>query len=228
MMREATVLILEGRSTWLKAAKAALIQEGLHVHTISTGAGALEWLEDNHADLLIYDAFSMRSIGVRTCRRIRTAFPELSIIHCRSPKQSPVVNGVADIYLVQPFTARKLLNRIKRLLLPADDLKEEKVKAGDITYYLSKRSVEVAGRSQSKLTPMLAALFQQFLRYPIEVISRVQLMEKVWQTKYVGDTRTLDVHIRWLREIIEEDPAKPILLKTVRGVGYIFAIPDQD
>jgi DNA-binding response OmpR family regulator len=197
------------------------------VRTISTGARALEWLEENHADLVIYDASSMRTIGVRTCRRIRRAFPELPIIHCRSPKQSPVVNGVADIYLVQPFTARKLLNRIKRLLLPVDDLKEEKVRVGDLTFYLSKRSVEMTGRTESRLTPMLAALLKQFLSHPNEVISRLQLMEEVWQTKYVGDTRTLDVHVRWLREIIEEDPAKPILIKTVRGLGYLFAIPDQ-
>ena len=225
-MREATLLLLEGRSTGLKAVKAALIREGLQVYTSSTGAGALEWLKENHADLVIYDAASMRSIGVRTCRRIRSAFPELSIIHCRSQKQSPDVNGVADIYLVHPFTARKLLNRIKRLL-PADDLKEEKVRVGDLTFYLSKRSVEMAGRGESRLTPKLATMLMQFLSHPNEVISRLQLMEEVWQTKYVGDTRTLDVHIRWLREIIEEDPAKPILLKTVRGVGYIFAIPDQ-
>ena len=225
-MREATVLLLEGRSTGLKAVKAALIREGLHIHTCSTGAGALEWLKENHADLVIYDASSMRSIGVRTCRRIRSAFPELSIIHCRSPKQSPDVNGVADIYLVHPFTGRKLLNRIKRLL-PADDLKEEKVTAGDLTFYLSKRSVEIAGRGESRLTPKLATMLLQFLSHPNEVVSRLQLMEEVWQTKYLGDTRTLDVHVRWLREIIEEDPANPILLRTVRGVGYIFAIPDQ-
>lgn len=226
-MREATVLLLEGRSTSPTPIRAALVREGIDVSSISTGTGALDWLKENHADLLVYDASSMRSIGVRTCRRIRAAHPDLSIIHCRSQSQSSDVNGVADIFLVQPFTARKLMNRVKRLL-PADDLKEEIIRAGNLTFYRTKRSVEVSGRGESKLTPKLAAMLTKFLSHPNEVISRRQLMEDIWQTQYVGDTRTLDVHVRWLREFIELEPAKPVILKTVRGVGYIFAVPSPE
>jgi DNA-binding response OmpR family regulator len=225
-MQEATVLLLEGRSAGSKSLGPALGAEGLTVQLEHTGSSAVDWLEDNTADLVIYEASSMRSIGVRTCRRIRSASPVTPIIHCRSRYQSSTRNVEADIYLVQPFTSRKLLNRIKRLL-PADDLKEEIVRAGNLTYYVSKRSVDVAGQGESRLTPKLACLLEHFLNHSNEVVSRLQLMENVWNTDYVGDTRTLDVHVRWMREIIEIDPAAPVLLKTVRGMGYIFAIPEK-
>jgi DNA-binding response OmpR family regulator len=74
------------------------------------------------------------------------------------------------------------------------------------------------------LTPKQAQLLEEFVRYPNQVVSRRQLMQNVWRTDYIGDTRTLDVHIRWVREIIEEDPAQPKLLRTVRGKGYIFTM----
>ena len=130
----------------------------------------------------------------------------------------------ADVYLEHPYTARKLLNRV-RALLPADDINGEVVRCGPITLYLSKPSVEVPGKSECRLTPKLANLLEEFVRHPNEIISRRQLMQNVWNTDYIGDTRTLDVHIRWMREIIEVDPAKPELLKTVRGKGYVFCIP---
>ncbi len=121
MILEVTVLLLEGRSAGSKSLGPALGAEGLTVQLEHTGSSAVDWLEDNNADLVIYEASSMRSIGVRTCRRIRSALPDTPIIHCRSRDQSSTRNVEAEIYLVQPFTSRILLNRIKRLL-PADDL----------------------------------------------------------------------------------------------------------
>ena len=217
---------MEGRSAGSKSLGPALEAEGLRVRLEHTGSSAVDWLKTSTADLVIYEASSMRSIGVRTCRRIHSTSPNTPIIHCRSREQSTTSNIDADIFLVRPFTSRKLINRIKRLL-PADDLKEEIVRAGNLTYYVLKRSVDVTGQGESRLTPKLACLLEQFLRDPNEVISRRRLMEKVWDTDYVGDTRTLDVHVRWMLEIIERDPADPKLLKTVRGVGYIFAIPER-
>ena len=113
-------------------------------------------------------------------------------------------------------------------MLPVDDLKEEIVRAGRITFYPSKRSVDVAGRGEKKLTPKLAHLLDEFLRHPNEVLERDYLMLHVWKTNYFGDTRTLDVHMRWLREIIEGNPAKPVIVRTVRSIGYIFAIPPEN
>jgi two-component system phosphate regulon response regulator PhoB len=78
------------------------------------------------------------------------------------------------------------------------------------------------------LTPKLAQLLEEFIRHPNELVTRRQLMLNVWKTEYIGDTRTLDVHIRWVREQIEENPTKPQLLRTIRGKGYIFIMPSAE
>ncbi|KAA3661274.1 MAG: DNA-binding response regulator [Chloroflexi bacterium] len=145
----------------------------------------------------------------------------MPIIHIRTEGWPEEQEAEADVYLERPFTPRKLFNRIKALL-PPDYGKEEIVRCGDLTYYRTKRSVEVVGKGESRLTPKLALLLEEFVRHPNEIITRRQLMQNVWQTDYVGDTRTLDVHIRWIRELIEQDPAYPRRLQTVRGRGYIF------
>lgn len=206
--------------------EAALKKADLIVFTVYSASKALAWVENHNPDLVVVNATNMRSSGIRTSRRLRISVGDIPIIHCRKEKQPLDDSACADIYLVQPFTARKLLNRI-RALLPADDLTEEVVRAGDITFYISKRSIDVSGRGEKKLTPKLAELMLAFLSHQNEVLSRQQLMEDVWETNYFGDTRTLDVHIRWVREVIEENPAKPKLIKTVRGVGYIFNIPSK-
>lgn len=223
-MRAATVLLVESKGSGSGSFAPALLKADFEVIVATTGSEALAWSNTNHPDLVVVDASSMRSSGVRTCRRLRKKLGDTPIIHCRKEGQLEDRSAEADVYLAQPFTSRKLLNRI-RILLPADDRREEIVRVGNLTFFVSKRSVELAGQGESRLTPKLAALLTEFLCHPNEVISRHHLMETVWETDYFGDTRTLDVHIRWMREIIEENPAKPEFLKTVRGVGYIFSIP---
>lgn len=141
-----------------------------------------------------------------------------------SEGQDEDISAEADVYLQLPFTPRKLLNRVKALL-PADEMNEEVVRYGCVVLYRSKRSVEVNGQGENQLTPKLASLLEEFIRHPNQLVTRKQLMQQVWKTDYVGDTRTLDVHIRWMRELIEENPARPLLLKTVRGRGYILKMP---
>lgn len=223
-MTEASVLFVEGRRAGNESLVSALIKEGLQVQVVHTGSEALDLIQEKEPDLVVFDSSSMRSSGIRSIRRLRRLLPHTPIIHCQSLIQSEDRLTGADVYLVRPFTARKLVNRIKALL-PADDLKVEIVRAGHLTFYPSKRSVDVAGRGERRLTPKLASLLEEFLRHPEEVLSRNQLMQTVWHTSYFGDTRTLDVHIRWVREIIEANPARPSMLKTVRGVGYIFSLP---
>jgi DNA-binding response OmpR family regulator len=220
-MQAATILLIEGRGAGNGSLRAALVRKGAKVQAVNSGEGAVAWVAANAADLIIVDAASLRTTAVRICRRLRQTRPDTPIIHCRAPEQADVAAAQADVYLVQPFTSRKLLNRI-RVLLPADDLKEEIVRAGQLTFYVSKRSVDVGGQGERRLTPKLACLLQTFLLHPGQILAREKLMHEVWQTSYLGDTRTLDVHIRWIREIIEENAARPQLLRTVRGVGYIF------
>lgn len=222
-MQEAVILLVEGKSAGNGTFAPALEKAGYCIKVVHTGTKALTWSKENQPNLVVFDASSMRSSGTRSCRRLRRALGDTPIIHSRASGESEDRSAEADVYLEQPFTPRKLLNRV-RALLPADHLKEEIVRYGQITLYLSKRSVDVAGRGERRLTPKLAQLLEEFIRHPNKVLSRRQLMRNVWKTDYIGDTRTLDVHIRWMRETIEENPAQPQLLRTVRGEGYIFGI----
>ena len=205
----------------------AIAKVELTVAIVTSGSGAMRWIEDERPALIVFDASTMRSSGVRTCRRLKKALTDTPLIHCRAAGQDEDRSAEADIYLEKPFTGRKLLNRIWTLL-PADDLDEEIVRMGSLTFYCTKRSVDVKGQGESRLTPKMSSLLEEFLRHPNQIIERQTLMKNVWKTSYFGDTRTLDVHIRWLREIIEIDPANPRLLRTIRGVGYILSFPGEE
>jgi len=226
-MRGVNLLLVESKSAGSQSLAPSLIKADLQVKIAYTGSEALSMISEDRPDLVVVDATNMRSNGVRTCRRLRKELGDSPIIHCRNQNQNDDRTAGADVYLVQPFTARKLLNRV-RILIPADDLNEEIVRAGPITLFTAKRSVEIVGQGEKRLTPKLATLLKEFLLHPNEVIGRHHLMKEVWDTDYFGDTRTLDVHIRWLREIIEKNPAKPQLLRTIRGIGYIFSIPAEN
>jgi DNA-binding response OmpR family regulator len=222
-MPEAVILLVEGRGAGSHSLAPALRKAGYQVEVVHTGAAALKLIANNQPDLVVFDASTMRSSGTRTCGRLRRVLADKPIIHSRAIGMVEDRAAMADVYLLKPFTPRKLLNRV-RVLLPADDQKEEIVRCGSLTFYRSKRSVEVAGKGERRLTPKLARLLEEFVRHPNEVVSRRQLMRNVWNTDYVGDTRTLDVHVRWIRESIEDNPARPRLLRTVRGHGYIFSV----
>ncbi|MCB8921815.1 MAG: response regulator transcription factor [Ardenticatenaceae bacterium] len=231
-MQETAILLVEGKQAGTASLAFALEKAGYQFRAVNTGSSAFQWIEEHGIpNLVIFDSSAMRSSGTRTCRRLRRIVNDSPIIHCRAAGVPEDGQAEADIYLEHPFTARKLLNRV-RALLPADAKKEEIIRCGHLTIYCSKRSVEVGSRGEQRLTPKLLQLLVEFIRHPEVVIDRRQLMQNVWKTDYIGDTRTLDVHIRWVRECIEEDPAKPKLLRTVRGKGYIFRpsllIPDDE
>ena len=220
-MREAKILLVEGRGAGTQSWAPWIIKEGLEVRVVNTGRSALSVSAEFQPHLVIFDGASMRSTGVRSCRRLRQQLSETPILLTLGAGDPQDPAAEADIYLSMPFTARKLLNRV-RALLPADEAEEQIVRCGKLTLFLGKRSVDVAGEGEQRLTPKQARLLEEFMRHPNVVVSRLQLMQNVWETEYVGDTRTLDVHIRWVREIIEEEPGKPQLLQTVRGKGYIY------
>ena len=225
-MSEAIILLVEGKHSTPQSLKSALQKVKYRVEVCHDGKAAMDFIALHKPDLVVFNAASMRSSGSRTCRRLRKALGETPIIHIRNENEPEELEAEADIYLEHPFTPRKLMNRI-RTLLPADEATEEVVRYGDVKFFPAKPAVDVAGRGEERLTPKLAQLLQEFLRYPNELVTRVQLMRHVWKTDYVGDTRTLDVHIRWVREALEVDPAKPQLLLTVRGKGYVLVVPPK-
>lgn len=223
IMSNVKVLLVEGKRANGSSVENVLKKLDCHLTLARTGQEAVKLANRDDYQIIIFNASTMRSNGARSCRRIRAKVDTLPMIHIRPSKQELDTSASADAYLEQPFTPRKLKNRIKALL-PADRSTEEIVRCGAITYFRNKRSVEVDGGIENRLTPKLAMLLEEFMRNYSQVVTRKQLMQKVWNTDYVGDTRTLDVHIRWVRELIEPDPARPTYLKTVRGEGYVLCI----
>ncbi|WP_420631570.1 response regulator transcription factor [Candidatus Leptofilum sp.] len=224
-MQKAVILLVEGKRAGQNTAVLALQKAGHTIKLCHTGSAAISTLKTFDPHLVIFNAASMRTNGARTCRRLKKSYKALPIIHVRAAGEPEEPEADADVYLEQPFTPRKLLNRVKDLL-PIDHSVEETIRYGHISLYLSKKSVD-AGKGEARLTPKLTLLLEQFLRHPYRLLTRRDLMQHVWNTDYIGDTRTLDVHIRWMREHIEVNPAKPQFLKTVRGKGYILAIPNN-
>lgn len=174
-------------------------------------------------DLIILNATSPKIEGRKICQVLHEKIAEIPIILILTEiKRGEDVMG-ATFILTPPFTSRKLFNRI-RSILKSDE--GETLQVGRLTLNLGTRRVN-NGSKERRLNPKELELLKVFMRSPGRVLSRRFLMKKIWKTDYVGDTRTLDVHIRWLREKIEENPSFPVYLRTVRGVGYRFNMPEE-
>ena len=221
------VLLVEGKGAGHDSLAPMIQRAGHDVAISNDGAEAVSWLSSHRPDLIVFDASTLRSNGVRVCRRLGKIAEGIPIIHSRAAGVEEDRSAGADVYLERPFSQRKLLNRVKALL-PADSTIEEIVRYGEITLFRNKRSVYVAGKGEYALTPKLASLLETLMRHPNELMTRKHLMQTVWQTDFIGDTRTLDVHIRWVRECIEVDPSNPVILRTIRAKGYLLGIPSRD
>jgi DNA-binding response OmpR family regulator len=215
-VQNACILWIEGRRAESPSFIPSVRKKGYYVDVVPTGTAALERLSGISPDLVVINAASMRTSGKRICRSLRTSIKNLPIILITSADQSAVEDTNATVVLHLPFTSRKLLNRIVRLL-PGDGNKT--LDAGPIHLDLELRRVKCKGR-EARLTPRLTQILEMLMRRHGEVEQREELFRKVWNTEYTGDTRTLDVHISWLRQAIEQDPRNPEYLKTIRGVGY--------
>ena len=211
----ATVLIIEGKHADFPSFTISLQKKGFDVRVVKSGAQAAEQLKDIAPDVLVVNAASMRSSGIRICRKLHVQDPELPIILIIDPDKE-VSDDAATLVLRHPFTILKLTNRIKPLL-PSDG--NNIIQVGAIRLDLDRKRVRCLGQN-TRLTPRLVALLETLMAHPGEVVEREELFKKVWETDYTGDTRTLDVHISWLRKAIEPDSTKPKFLRTIRGVGY--------
>lgn len=214
-MTDATILIIEGRHAEIPSFATELQKKGFTVETARSGSDAISQLETASPDLAVVNAASLRSSGVRICQSLRDKNDKLPIILILD-KDTTVAKDSADVVLHLPFTVQKLANRIKPLL-PGDG--KDVLQAGPIRLDSERRRVRCLGKN-AKLTPRLVALLKILMEHHGEVVEREHLFKEVWETDYTGDTRTLDVHISWLRRAIELDPLKPKFLKTIRGVGY--------
>ncbi|NLG73206.1 MAG: response regulator transcription factor [Chloroflexi bacterium] len=213
---KARILWIEGKRADSPSFIPILRKKGYRIETVSSGAEALKRLEDVNPELVVVNAASMRTSGRRICRSLREKMNGVPIVTISAAGESLKGDPCVNVALTLPFTARKLLNRI-RPLLPSDDDKVQRV--GPICLDMERLRVECDGK-EARLTPRVALLLKIMLDNPGEVLEREALFRKLWKTEYTGDTRTLDVHMSWLRRAIEVDPRNPRYIKTVRGVGY--------
>jgi DNA-binding response OmpR family regulator len=214
-MKTTTLLVIESRHAEIPSFAADLQKKGFDVQIAQNGSKAVARLKDVSPSLVVINAASLRSTGLRICQSIREKDPKLPIILIVENEED-VNKDAADAVLALPFTVQKLANRIKPLL-PGDG--KNVLHVGPIRLDLEKRRVRCLGKS-TKLTPRLVTLLHLLMEKHGEVVEREPLFKKAWETNYTGDTRTLDVHISWLRRAIEIDPDNPKFLKTIRGVGY--------
>jgi DNA-binding response OmpR family regulator len=201
-----------------------LERHGYTVIRAVNGKQAVGQVKEAPPALAVMDPSSLRINAARLSHMIRRAAQSVPIMWILDEGTSVSEDGVADLWLERPFTSRKLLNRVRRLL---PEPESGRLCAGDLVFDVEHRLVAKADRS-IRVTPKQAKLLELFMRHPNEVLSRRYLMKHVWNTDYLGDTRTLDVHIRWVREVIEDDASDPKYVLTVRGVGYRFVIPESD
>ena len=207
------ILWVEGRWKSNPAFVPSLMQKGFLVDRVASGKEAAERVVRKDHDIVVVDAASMRTTGARICKSLRERVNGRPIILISDPKME-VEKGfdLANVVLTLPFTQRKLINRMSPLL-PGDE--KGLIKAGPIQLDMEAKFVKANGK-KTQLTPRLLRLLKMLIDHKGEMVERNKLFKKVWRTNYTGDTRTLDVHISWLRQAIEKDPRKPVLLKTMR------------
>jgi DNA-binding response OmpR family regulator len=229
------ILVVEDDLTLLDTLEYNLVGEGYEVITAADGLTALEVAREEQPDLIVLDLMLPRLDGFEVCRVLRreTNVPIL-MLTARTDEVDRVVGLEvgADDYLTKPFSMRELLARVKALLRRVRLIREEMVGEqdvpeteqlafGDLVIDLDRREVLVRDEVQ-RLKPKEFELLVFLARHPGMALSRDLLLERVWGWDFGGGSRTVDVHVRWLREKVEADPANPERIVTVRGVGYCF------
>jgi DNA-binding response OmpR family regulator len=210
------ILLIEGKRTDHPSFAAGLTKKSYLVESVPSGAAALNQLDHVVPNLIVVDASSMRTSGKRICKALREKQPGLPLILVIDRNSDPNDDYGADIVLLLPFTMQKLINRIRHLLPIQNNCD---IKAGPIMLDVAEKRALVNGK-QVQLTPRLVVILKILMEHAGAVVERKAMFSEAWETDYTADTRSLDVHMSWLRHVIEENPRKPQFIKTVRGIGY--------
>jgi DNA-binding response OmpR family regulator len=225
-----TVLVVEDDATLAMTLRYNLERAGYTCLVAGEGARALELTRRERPSLVLLDVMLPGIDGLEVCRRIRAESTVPIIMLTAKAEEIDRVVGLevgADDYVTKPFSTRELVARVRAALRRAqmqpDDEESgiQTVRIGAITVDPARREVLRDGM-QLSLKPKEFDLLWYFVRHPGRVFTREHLLERVWGYDFAGTNRTVDVHIRWLREKIEEDPAHPRYLRTSRGAGYLF------
>ena len=220
------ILVVEDEESLSEAIAFLLSKEGFEVEIASTGPAAIEKFELNGADLILLDLMLPGLSGTEVCRQIRTksAVPIIML----TAKDSEIVKVVglelgADDYVTKPYSSRELIARIRAVLRRGEMIESNTevgiLTVGPVRLDIDRHIITVNGLPVS-LPLKEFELLEFLMRNAGRVLTRMQLIDRVWGSDYVGDTKTLDVHIKRLRAKIEKDPANPEFIQTVRGMGY--------
>ena len=219
------ILIFEDDATLLETIAYNLTNEGYDVIKAADGIKGLDTARAEKPDLVILDLMLPGLDGLSVCRAIRHEMSmPIMMLTARSGEVDRIVglDSGADDYVVKPFSLGELLARIRAILRrgrPA--AAATSLESGDLTLNLVSHKARRAGQ-ELVLAPKEFDLLAELIRHKGAVLSRDLLLQRVWGFDFAGDTRTVDVHIRWLREKVEADAANPLRIQTVRGIGYRF------
>jgi DNA-binding response OmpR family regulator len=223
------ILLVDDEQSVQKLLGWPLRKEGYEVVEAYDGRQALERLRDGTFDLIVLDLMLPKVDGFDVCRQIRARSTVPIIMLTAKAEEIDKVLGLelgADDYITKPFSVREFRSRVKAVLRRAalarpDEPLEEPIERGDLRIDFERRNVDIRGEP-TRLTYVEFEILAALARNPGRVFSRSQLLERVWGDSAYRDPRTVDVHIRHLREKLERDPRRPELIFTVRGVGYRF------
>lgn len=221
------IMVVEDEESFSEALSFMLKREGYEVQVAADGNQALEAFDQHGADLILLDLMLPGVSGLEVCRIIRTKSQVPIIMLTAKDGEIDKVVGLeigADDYVTKPFSSRELLARVRSVLRrhgEPEELISATVEAGPVRMDVDRHVVTVRG------TPVAMPLkefdlLELLVRNAGRVLTRSQLIDRVWGADYVGDTKTLDVHVKRLRAKVEEDPGKPVHLVTVRGLGYKY------
>lgn len=222
----ARILIIEDEQSYREATAFMLRREGFEVGEAGDGTAGLAEFERAGADLVLLDLMMPGMTGTEVCRQLRSRSNVPVIMVTARDSEVDKIVGLelgADDYVTKPFSHRELVARIRAVLRRgADvDLTPDVIEGAGVRVDVERHEVSVNGRTV-KLALKEFELLELLLRNAGRVMTRGQLIDRIWGVDYVGDTKTLDVHIKRLRSKIEADPANPVLVVTVRGLGYKF------
>lgn len=198
-----------------------LQEDGAMISFARTQTTGLHLARDLQPNIVVINTTNSYFSGDRLCRLLGSRLPQAKRLLIT--EQGEGLNIGCEARLNRPFTVRKLREVLRKLM---DQVVPHVLRAGQVELDLISRVV-ISPLGRVHLTPKQCQLLAIFLQRPNQVISRSDLMHEIWDTRYLGDTRTLDVHIRWLREKIEVNPTDPVLLVTYRGIGYKLVVPPE-
>jgi DNA-binding response OmpR family regulator len=220
-----SILLVEDDDNLREVLAANLRREGYEVLEASEGEQALAVARNHAPDLIILDVMLPGLDGLSICRILRAEMATPIILLTARTGEVDKIIGLesgADDYITKPFSTGELVARIRAVMRRAGDKGSPLLlERGALRLNLERRRA-FQGEQELMLSPREFDLLAELMRHPGAALSRDLLLDRVWGYDFVGDTRTVDVHIRWLREKIEEDPSAPQLIQTVRGIGYRF------